>query len=152
VVIDSLTELQKLDMRAIMEAQYRKRPDTTDIDVPSQREWGKSIEHIRRVVRAFRDLEANTIFTALMSDSKDDVTGQVTYFPALPGKLKVEVAGFLDIVGYLYVVIDSDKEVYRKIQFTQTQRVVAKDRTSCLGDSLQDPTIPKMWSLITGKE
>lgn len=146
VVIDSLTELQKLDMRSIMLDVVQKRPDQ-DIDVPSQREWGKSNEHIRRIVRAFRDLEMNTIFTALMHELKDDKTGQVTYYPSVPGKLRAEVPGFLDIVGYLYTTINGE-DISRTIQFTQTQRVIAKDRTSSLGDRMENPTIPMMFDLI----
>ena len=44
VGIDSLSELQKLDMRVVMKEAYERKPETTDIDVPSQREWGKSGE------------------------------------------------------------------------------------------------------------
>lgn len=146
VMIDSLTELQKLDMRTIMIEAHSKNPNQ-DVDVPSQREWGKSNEHIRRIVRAFRDLEMNTIFTALMVDYKDDRTGQVTFYPSVPGKLKAEVPGFLDIVGYLYTAVE-EEEITRIIQFAQTQKIIAKDRTSSLGDRMVNPTIPDMWNLI----
>ena len=146
VMLDSLTELCKLDMRSIMVEAHRNNPNQ-DIDVPSQREWGKSNEHIRRIVRAFRDLEMNTIFTALMTDVKDDRTGQVTFYPSVPGKLRSEVPGFLDIVGYLHTQIEGE-EITRKIQFAQTAKVIAKDRTSSLGGSMINPTIPDMWSLI----
>lgn len=146
VVIDSLTELQKLDMRMIMEEVVRQRPGQ-DIDVPSQREWGKSNEHIRRIVRAFRDLPMNTIFTALMVEYKDEKTGTVTYYPSLPGKLKSEAPGFLDIVGYLYVTAEGD-DLIRRIQFLQSQKIIAKDRTGALGHFMDTPTIPKMFDLI----
>ncbi len=146
VMIDSLTELQKLDMRSIMLEVIQKRPDQ-DVDVPSMREWGKSSEHIRRIVRAFRDLEMNTIFTALMVDYKDEKTGQVTFYPSVPGKLKAEVPGFLDVVGYLHVDIE-EGEVIRTIQFAQTAKIIAKDRTGALGDKLVNPTIPQMFDLI----
>lgn len=148
VIIDSLTELQKLDMRDIMKEVVNKRPDL-DPDVPSMREWGKSSEHIRRIVRGFRDLEMNTIMTALMQVEKDEV-GVVTYYPALPGKLRAEIPGFLDIVGYLYTVVEDD-ETIRKIQFAKTRRITAKDRTSALGDSMSNPTVPMIWDLIHSK-
>lgn len=145
VIIDSLTELQKLDMRDIMREVVQKRPDL-DPDVPSQREWGKSGEHMRRIVRAFRDIEANTIMTALMVMEKDE-NNTITFFPSLPGKLRAEVPGFLDVVGYLYTAIEDDVMV-RKLQLAKTRRVVAKDRTSKLGDVIVNPTIPDMWDLI----
>lgn len=145
VIIDSLTELQKLDMRDIMREVVQKRPDL-DPDVPSQREWGKSGEHIRRIVRAFRDIEANTIMTALMVADKDE-NNAVTYLPSLPGKLRAEVPGFLDIVGYLHASVDNE-ETTRKLQLAKTRRVTAKDRTSKLGDVVENPTIPHLWNLI----
>lgn len=147
VVIDSVTELQKLDMREVMREMIQKRPDR-DPDVPDKREWGISGEHIRRIVRAYRDLEMNTIFTALMIDYKDDKTGQVTFNPSLPGKLRGEIPGFIDIVGYLYVTVEGE-EITRTIQFQQTQKVIAKDRTAALGARLQNTTIPEMWDLIS---
>jgi phage nucleotide-binding protein len=144
-VIDSLTELQKLDMVDIMRELISKRPDL-DPDVPSQREWGKSIEHMRRIVRGFRDLPMNTIFTALVIVDKDN-NGNITYTPSLPGKLKMEISGFVDVVGYMTAIME-DGVSTRRIQFAQTQRVIAKDRTASLGDTVDNPTIPMLWELM----
>lgn len=144
-VVDSLTELQKLDMLDIMKELVQKRPDL-DPDVPSQREWGKSIEHMRRIVRAFRDLEMNTIFTCLSVVEKDSM-GNISYAPSLPGKLKMEISGFVDVVGYMTSTIE-DGVPLRRIQFLQTNKVIAKDRTASLGDVLDNPTIPMMWDLM----
>lgn len=144
-VIDSLTELQKLDMQDIMRELVSRRPDLSP-DVPSQREWGISGEHMRRIVRAFRDLEMNTIFTCLSVIDKDD-SGTVSYSPSLPGKLKMEVSGFVDVVGYLMTAVENE-ETIRRIQFAPTRKVIAKDRTDSLGEILDSPTIPMMWELI----
>lgn len=146
VVIDSVTELQKLDMNEIMAEAVAKRPDQ-DPDTPAQRDWGKSSNRIRRIVRGFRDLDCNTIFTALVTIEKDGVSQALTYYPSLPGKLKTEIAGFIDIVGYMYSD-NNGGEITRKIQFTQTRRVIAKDRTASLGDVMENPTVPMMFDLI----
>lgn len=151
VGIDSLTELQKLDMRTVMQEQFNKRPDSTDLYVPSQREWGKSGERVRMVVRAFRDLEINTLVTALMSSDKDEKTGLVSYFPSFPGKLRSEIPGFFDVVGLLTTYNEGDV-VHRKLQFAKTQRVVAKDRTDSLGEMMVNPSIPLMWEKIHRQE
>lgn len=145
VVIDSLTELQKLDMAGIMKDLVSRRPDL-DEDVPSQREWGKSIEHMRRIVRAYRDLEMNTIFTCLAIVDKDE-NGTVTYTPSLPGKLKMEISGFVDVVGYMTTAQDNG-ETTRRMQFAQTRKVIAKDRTDALGDVVDEPTVPMLWELM----
>jgi hypothetical protein len=69
----------------------------------------------------------------------------------LPGKLRGEVPGYFDVVGYLKAEeqrVDGKVVVTRMLQTTKTRRVVAKDRTSALPDIINNPTIPEMWSLI----
>lgn len=145
VVVDSLSELQKLDMREVMKAAVRDRPQQ-DEDVPSQREWGKSGERIRRIVRGYRDLQMNTIFTCLAGSERDNNNRTILY-PSLPGKLRAEIPGFIDVCGYLYSKIEEDEYV-RRIQFAKTETVVAKDRTSALGDVVENPSIPLLWNMI----
>lgn len=148
VALDSLSELQKLDMRYIMQQTKTnaKDPDKVDVDVPSQREWGKSLEHTRAIVRAFRDLPCNTIITALAHQTVED--GKIIeIFPSLPGKAKNEIPGFMDIVGYLYTQQVGATTV-RRLQLAKTRRVSAKDRTGLLGDMIEEPTIPVMFDMI----
>jgi phage nucleotide-binding protein len=146
VGIDSLSELTDVDMRYIMKEAYGRNPDKVDEDVPSQREWGKARAHMRRIVRAFRDLPCNVIFTAQVATLQEE--GQPTkYFPGFAGKLRTELPGFVDVVGYLYPEVQ-EGVIVRKLQVTGTRRVVAKDRTSALGDILENTTIPEMWDLI----
>lgn len=146
VGIDSGTELTDLDMRYIMKDAYSKNPDKVNIDVPSQREWGIARQHMRTIIRAFRDLPCNVIMTAQVGTLQEE--GQpIKYFPGFAGKLRTEVPGFFDIVGYL----SADNEggaIVRRTQFVGTRRVVAKDRTGALGDVLENVTVPMMWNLI----
>lgn len=150
IVIDSLSELTDVDMRSIMKEAYGRNPDKVDVDVPSQREWGKARSHMRKIVRAFRDLPCNVIFTAQVATIQEE--GQPTkYMPGFAGKLRTELPGFMDVVGYLYPENDQGV-IIRKLQIQGTRRVVAKDRTSCLGDLIENATIPDMWSLIHDKQ
>lgn len=146
IVIDSLTELADLDMRTVMKEAYNRLPDKVDIDVPSPREWGKVRNHIRLIVRAFRDLPCHVLYTAHVGVLSEE--GQPTkYFPGFAGKLGREVPGFMDIVGYMY---SENKEgvIYRYLQVQGTRRVVAKDRTSSLDDVIENPDMPMIWDLI----
>lgn len=150
VAIDSLSEFAALDMKTIMEAAYNANPDKVTKEVPSPREWGICREHIRTLVRAFRDLPCNVIYTASVGTFQEE--GQPTkYFPGFAGKLAKDVPGFMDIVGYMYSENVGDN-VIRKIQFQSTRRIVAKDRTSTLGPFLENPTVPMMWDLIHGNK
>lgn len=151
VFIDSGTELQKLDMRTVMMEQYNKRPDTTDIYVPSQREWGKSGERMRMIIRSFRDLPCNVIISALLSQDKDEKSGVTSMFPSFPGKLRSEVPGFFDIVGLLRAVMDSEggeSQIIRTLQVAKTDKTIAKDRTGALPDLIKHPSLPVIWDSI----
>jgi hypothetical protein len=150
VAIDSITELADLDMRNIMQDAFRANPDRVDVDVPSPREWGKTRNHMRSIIRAFRDLPCHVIYTAGLGTTSEE--GMATkYHPGFGGKLKQEIPGFMDIVGYLKSEVDAVAgEKHRVIQFLGSGRVVAKDRTNALGDMLTDTTIPLMWDLING--
>jgi phage nucleotide-binding protein len=146
VVIDSLTELADLDMREVMRKMYRDRPDR-DPDVADKREWGIVRTHMRRIVRAFKDLPMNTIMTALLLQDKDDITGKTTFYPSLSGKMRTEVPGFFDVVGYMSSQI-KEEETIRRIQFLKTEKVTAKDRTSSFGAYLENPTVPMMFEML----
>jgi phage nucleotide-binding protein len=146
VGIDSLSELTDLDMKTIMKDAYSRNPDKVDKDVPSPREWGKARAHMRAIVRHFRDLPCNVIFTA--QDFLLQEEGQPSkHMPGFAGKLRTELPGFMDIVGYLYPE-RKEGEIVRKLQVTGTRRVIAKDRTDALGDMLENATIPQIWDLI----
>lgn len=146
VGVDSLTELTDLDMRTIMDDAYNRNPDKVDKDVPSQREWGKARAHIRKIVRAFRDLPCNVIMTAHVGTLQEE--GQPTkYFPGFAGKLRTEVPGFFDIVGYLSTKNEGGS-IVRQLQVLGTNRVVAKDRSGALGDMLFNPTVSEIWTKI----
>jgi phage nucleotide-binding protein len=147
--IDNLTELQKLDMKDIMAITPAVLEGRQDPSVPSMREWGISQDHIRKVVRAFRDLPCHTIFTCHV-DIKPDNQNRNIYGPDLPGKLRNQITGFVDVVGYLYAT-EHEGEIVRKLQTAKTDTVIAKDRLNSIGDVVINPTIPMMVSKIGEK-
>lgn len=153
VVLDSLSELNKLDLRAIMKhaKATSSNPDKIDIDVPSPREWGKVSEHMRTIVRAYKNLPMHSIFTAHMHaehENAKDQEGPILIRPELqPKKMKTQLPGFTDIVGYLYTE-EKGANVTRRMQFAKTKKVLAKDRFDCLGDVMDNPTIPLIWMKI----
>jgi phage nucleotide-binding protein len=143
--VDSLTEFQKVDMNDVMADAVAKNP-REDKDVASQRSWGITINHMRSLVRGFRDLPYHVIFTALAKTDQDSDNTIITS-PSLPGKLAGEIPGFLDVMGYLYVDIEKGAS-QRKLQVQPTRRTKAKDR---LGISrgkgvVINPTIPELWN------
>ncbi len=147
VVLDSLTEIQKFNMYQIMMELVDFNEDR-DPDVPGMREWGKNLEQMRKFVRAFRDLPMHTIFTALMKNEKDKKTGLSQRMPSLAGKLAAEVAGFLDIVCYMYLK-EVDGEQKHLLLTAATDEIVAKDRTGKLPMVLDNPDMADLLSYIS---
>lgn len=160
IILDSLTEIQRMVMGDIMREVVEKEEER-DPDVPSVREWGKSGEQVRRLVRRFRDLEMNCIFTALL-DENQDKRGRTHYYPMLPGKLKREVSGFMDIVIFMYtkqmrlndqgeVDPEADERIHRFVLTSSTDEYVCKDRSNRLPDIMLAPTMQKLSALIQGE-
>jgi hypothetical protein len=151
VVVDSL-----LFMQSIMREVVKKDPER-DPDVPSIREWGKNSEQVRTFVRAFRDLPCNTIFTALAEEAKDDRSGITKTRPALPGKLKAEVAGYVDIVLYMYtrdiqITGSKEREIKSLVLTSGTERTVAKDRSGQLPLMIESPTMTAISQFMKGTD
>jgi phage nucleotide-binding protein len=144
VILDSLTEIQKLNMYSIMENLKAKHPDR-EIDVPSMREWGINLEQIRRYVRAFRDLPMNVIMTALEKSERNERTGRIHHKISLSGKMADEVAAFMDIVVYYYTktIVKDEVPVQARLLLTaKTEEVIAKDRTGSLPmPVIEEPTM-----------
>jgi phage nucleotide-binding protein len=149
LAVDNMSELQALDLIPIMKEAHGKNPERVDIDVPGQREWGKTREHMRKIARALRDLPCNLIITAHVNTVERD--GQpAKHYPGFGGKAKSDVAGFMDIVGYMTMVQDKGKEAYTRVQFRGTRQVLAGDRFNILGDTMDNATFPEIWHKIKG--
>jgi hypothetical protein len=121
------------------------------------REWGINGEQIRLLVRAFRDMDINVILTALAMEDKDDQTGATRAKPSLSGKLKNEIAGFMDIVGYMYAKRVKDEETQERYVGTflltkGTDKQVAKDRSGKLPEVIEDPTMTDIYQWINGNQ
>lgn len=133
--------------------------DFADFEVPAATlpDYGSNTNQMRKLVRAFRDLPMNVIFTALERESKDDTTGEMFTRPALTDKLAEDVQGYVDIVGYYYtrtVQLEDQKEptIERILQVQPFKNRQAKDRSGMLGNGVKNPTFTRIMNLITGKE
>ena len=149
VVIDSLTEVQKLCMYQLLGIM----PETVKLDAevsqPEFAEWGKSAEMIRLLIRSFRNLPMNVIFICSQIETQDEVN-RISYKPALPGKLAKEAQGFVDVVGRL-IASAPDKEgvLRRRLKLQPSTKHDAKDRYH-RGNTIayiDDPTLGKFMSI-----
>jgi AAA domain len=147
--LDTFSELGKLDLATINKAFAESNPNI-DEDVPDQRSYYKSGNHMRKITRGFRDLPCNTFYMSHLTAERDGMQ-RLCYYPQFPGKLRSDLPGFLDVVGYMRAEV-TGQEITRYLQVQKTATVAAKDRTGALGGILENPTIPMMWELLKEKE
>lgn len=142
VVLDSVSELEEFGMEEIMGRAVKKAQaegEERDPDLPQIGEHGKSSQRMRKVIRRFRDLPMNTIFTALERVDVDK-KGRRTIKPRLSPKLASQVSGFLDVVLYMYKK-EIEEEIRRVVLSDATDEVIAKDRTNRIPQTITDPTM-----------
>ena len=131
IVIDSLTEAQRLHMDALL--------DETGKPTPSIDMWGDNTMEIRRLVREVVALPGiHKLFIAGVRDDKDEQTGAYMKKPGLTGKMSDEVEHFVDIVGY-YGVSEKKPDkpgqpsgISRWILVEPQTKITAKDRWGAL--------------------
>lgn len=130
VVIDSLGEVVDLNLKDIMIEEAGAEDET-----PEWKHWNMNQVRILRLLRDFRDLPMNVIFTALVREDQDKKTGIVKKVPDLPGKLAGKVPAIFDNVFYYYmkevpIPGTAEKESKRLLLTTKTPDTVAKNRGS----------------------
>jgi hypothetical protein len=154
-ILDSISELEEHGMDEIMFRTVTKAREDgldRDPDLPGIGEHGKSANRMRKIIRRFRDLPMNTIFTAL-ERTDEDAKRRKSVKPRLSPKLAGQVSGFLDIVLYMY-----NKEVGGKIEriimSKRTDETIAKDRTNRLPEFIVNPTMSEIYdyAMRTPKE
>ena len=142
VVLDSLTEMQDMCMRKILEEGCEINP-SRDPDTPQLQDWIPYQNRFMRLVKCFNSLPVNVLYTALqMEEEMED--GEVVVLPMMQGKgtqYAKKVASTMTSFGRMSVQRrrigkDEDEhpiyEEYRIIQWRATKSVMAKDRTRCL--------------------
>lgn len=142
VALDSLTEMQQMCMRHMLDEGVRMNP-ARDPDVPQLQDWVPYYEKVRRMIKAFTNLPVHTIFTALQMDEEDE-DGNKVVLPMMQGKgtqYAKATASLMTSFGQMKMAKrkagtnedGSDRwEEIRVIQWKNTKTVMAKDRTLCL--------------------
>jgi hypothetical protein len=135
VVVDSLTEAQKMAMRAVI----------GNAPTPDRQQWGFINEKLTGLVRAFKDLtsthQINAVFTALVKEEKDVLTGGVMARPAMTPGSSLDITAAVDNVGYLTKDDKGKRILYLDGQkgFLAKTREPVKHRL--LPNAFEDPTL-----------
>lgn len=152
VVVDSLTEIQKLGLFEFVygtdSVSKAFKGDLLNIKTAEIQHWGKSMNQMAMLVRYFRDLPIHSFFTSLSQTLKDEQTGKLSQTVALPGKQADEIPGIPDVVGYLGVAPTQQDPTRRMMIFQPDGRLVCKDRTNALGATMEAPTVTKILNAV----
>jgi hypothetical protein len=149
VVVDSLTEIQKR-----LKDRLSQGPEA----VFDQQSWGKLLNHMELWIRELRDLtwwdSVKPINVVIVTGTDDEI---VPYRPMFQGGLRKSYPGFFDIVGYLTVADDADKNAEWHMQIRPNQIAKAKCRLHAVSvafpqGSIPAPTIGKILAIVNPKE
>jgi phage nucleotide-binding protein len=131
VGIDSITEIGEV----VLANAKRQVKD------PRQA-YGELIEKMETAIKAFRDLPNKHVYMAAkMEPTKDELTGMVTFGPAMPGaKLGPKLPYLFDFVMRIGVNKTQDGTSYRYLQCQPDTKYVAKDRSGAL-EMMEPPNL-----------
>ena len=140
IVVDSLTEMQMMAMREILDRAVEENP-SRDPDIPQLQDWQKYYEMVKRMIKAFNGLPCNILYTALSRQTEDE-DGTEYLLPDLQGKkdnYAKQVVSWMTSFGCLQIkrVKTGDGEIkmvkeVRRITWRDTGIVTGKDRTQAL--------------------
>jgi len=164
VCIDSVTAMQKLCMRGILDNAVAENK-SRDIDIPAIQDWNKYYNMFTRFIIAFNDLPVNVLYTATVLH-KENEDGDALLLPELSGPSHSPIreaqafCASLGIVGYLQKQVvgkGDDVKTVRRILFENMPPYFAKDRYDVFDrwvttsqDKRQIQTLDSLTAMING--
>lgn len=149
VIIDSISEAHKYLVYKFTGVNIGTTKLSEEIE--KMEEWQPAQELFRLLIRSFRDLRMNTIFVAAENIVEPDrKKGRLRSqaLPKLAGQMAGDIAGFIDIVGYLVREIGKDGDISRYLYLgAGYEDWISKHRFENLPD-LEYVTKPTLSSLI----
>lgn len=123
VCLDSISEIAEVVLNH--EKKVTKDP---------RQAYGALAEKMTDLIRAFRDLPGrNVYFSCKQERTKDEQSGAMLYYPAMPGNmLKQGIGYFFDFVFALRIEKDADGNPTRWLQTSRDFNYEAKDRSGSL--------------------
>lgn len=147
ITIDTLNNLHKRGLEAVLEREWAKNPISVNRYVPETEHHTENNELVRRLVQSMVDLDRNIMFIAHSKTVEPKNKPSKTY-PDFSERLANTISAMVDVVGYMYMA-EIDGDVHRVIRFRPTDEISAKSRLKQLPDNMIDPTWEKIWEAYT---
>lgn len=142
VIIDSMTEFQNKYIRELCKKQNKAHAE--------QHMWNTIGARMAEEVEIIKSMNMHVLMTALEKKKEDPKTKIMKSHPAIKGMAMAELEAKLDVIGYCtYQMVEGS--MHRIVQFHGTDQFVAKDRTQALPAYMVDPTMEKIFELISKK-
>jgi len=144
VIIDSLTEIEAYCMYGLLgiHGDFDLAQIDDDMKTAEFAEYKKNNNMVNLLVRAFRDLPMHVIIICGQAYEQDELK-RFHYGPSLTGKLRSQVQGYFDIVGYLATGSAKEGEATpRRLYIQPVGKWDAKNRRSSYQEAFfDDPTM-----------
>jgi hypothetical protein len=154
ILLDSITEMQKLSMDNALATGVAEHRKNADPDVPQIQDHLKVQQQTLNMLKRFNELPINCLYTALPL-RLEDANGNPYYLPALDGKqggIAQQAMGYMHVVGHgiKRQLKDKNDKPYtvRRVYFQTTGPYRAKDRYGVLGNFKDNPTVTEIEELI----
>lgn len=136
--------------------------DLTEYKIPTLNNWGTSMFHTKKILRAFKQLTKNEdvdrrvhVFASALEqmDERRDLG-----IPSLPGKLGLGLGAYVDVLARLKV---EDTEAGKEVRYLYTTKhiddedgltYVGKNRLRLLPRRMKNPTIDRVMKRLVGED
>jgi len=153
VVIDTLTQVQKLCMSAVLKIAEDRDPNRPP-KTPVQRDWNQMTERMKTIIFDYRNLPMNVVFVCQEKIDKtetEDGELYVRYVPDLSPAVRGDAMSAVAFIGRVYrKPVRVGKGKREKIKW-ETRMLVGdhddyetKDRSGMLGHIVRNPTMDMM--------
>lgn len=155
VLIDTLTQVQKLTMRHVLDEAEDRDPNRPP-NLPERRAWGQMTETLRPYIYDFRNLPMHVVFICQErldkgNDDDEDSEIKARYVPDLSPGLRGDAMSAVGIMGRMYKRPVRRGKGKREKVVWETRMLVGdhedyetKDRTFQLGHIVRKPSMKKI--------
>lgn len=145
VILDSVTKMQVLLMRHLLQVNVAENRKSADLDLPQLQDHQKWQNMFKRFIDEFIDLDINTLYIATAMH-KEDAEGDELVLPHITGKdyeISQYVCAQMDAIYYLSTTKESRKKKRPTWVLTTqaTQPYFAKDRFDAHERFVVDPSM-----------
>jgi hypothetical protein len=163
VSLDGLTGLATLAMNFVLGEQVALDA-SRDPDMPTRQAWGKTGQLMKTQITNFRNLDMNVVFTALVranrtEEDDDDLSGEITFGPAVSPSVSNHLEAAVDIIGYLVkrqvIVKRGDKRrkvTRRRLILEGSERYLVGERSGTLPAFIDAPNLTELFKTINQEE